>query len=404
MAHRGDLHGALLAAAAAEPRITLRPGFALASLAQTGEGVQVTSAGGETIAGRALVGADGLWSSVRQAVCPSMLPQFVGATATRAVIPAAEAGRLAAPVVGLWLTAGVHVVHYPVRAGAEIAVVVIASEDWQGRDWEAEADRTHLLARLGGFHAGLTEVLARVPQWRKWALYRLPPLPRWSAGRVTLMGDAAHPMLPYLAQGGVLALEDALVLGDCLDAHPGDEPGAFRDFEARRRRRAQRVQAMSLRQGRIYHLAPPLSWARDAVAAPHSRRRADGCATTGSTGGEVTVQLESAVIVSGSSLFFAGHFTRLCVCELCQRFGFGHKLKYVAARREENDPHRKWDRHNSLDAFRVPQIDCRTRRCCNDSITANAPSVIAEQGLSGGQLVPSGQNGNSQIAANADSS
>src|SRR5439155_16350196 len=160
VAHRGDLHGALLAAAAAEPRIALRPGFALASLAQTEEGVQATSSGGETVAGRALVGADGLWSSVRQAVCPSLLPQFVGATATRTVIPAAEAGRLAAPVVGLWLTPGVHVVHYPVRGGAEIAVVVIAREDWQGRDWEAEADRTLLLAQIGGFHASLTEVLA----------------------------------------------------------------------------------------------------------------------------------------------------------------------------------------------------------------------------------------------------
>jgi len=143
--------------------------------------------------------------------------------------------------------------------------VVIAGEDWQGREWEAEADRTRLLARMRGFHGGLTEVLARVPQWRKWALYRLPPLPRWSAGRIALLGDAAHPMLPYLAQGGVLALEDAVVLGDCLEAHPGDEAHALRAFEAKRRARAQRVQAMSLRQGRIYHLAPPLSWARDAA-------------------------------------------------------------------------------------------------------------------------------------------
>jgi len=264
-AHRGDLHGTLLAAATAEPRIALRPGFALAALEQTQVGVEATSAGGEAVAGRALVGADGLWSSVRQAVCPTPAPQFVGATATRAVIPAAQAGALRAPVVGLWLTPGVHVVHYPVRAGAEIAVVVIAGEDWRGREWEAEADRTLLLAQMRGFHTGLTEVLAGVPQWRKWALYRLPPLPRWSVGRIALLGDAAHPMLPYLAQGGVLALEDALVLGDCLEAHPGDEASAFRDFEAQRRARAQRVQAISLRQGRIYHLAPPLSWARSAV-------------------------------------------------------------------------------------------------------------------------------------------
>ena len=265
VAHRGDLHGTLLAAAAAEPRITLRPGFGLASLEQTQEGVEATSAGGEALAGRALVGADGLWSSVRQVVCPAPAPQFAGATATRAIIPAAQAGALRAPVVGLWLTPGVHVVHYPVRAGAEIAVVVIAGEDWQGREWEAEADRKRLLARMRGFHGGLTEVLARVPQWRKWALYRLPPLPRWSAGRIALLGDAAHPMLPYLAQGGVLALEDAVVLGDCLAAHPDDEASALRAFEAKRRARAQRVQAMSLRQGRIYHLAPPLSWARDAA-------------------------------------------------------------------------------------------------------------------------------------------
>jgi salicylate hydroxylase len=265
VAHRGDLHGALLAAATAEPHIALRAGFAVTSVESTGEGVQAGGARGEIVAGCALVGADGLWSSVRQVVCPSARPRFVGATATRAVITAANAGGLAASAVGLWLTPGVHVVHYPVRAGAEIAIVVIAREDWQGPDWESEADRALLLGQLREFHPGLTEVLAGVPQWRKWALYRLPPLRSWSAGRVVLMGDAAHPMLPYLAQGGVLALEDALMLAQCLEAHADDVPGAFAAFEASRRRRARRVQAMSLRQGRIYRLAPPLSWVRDAV-------------------------------------------------------------------------------------------------------------------------------------------
>jgi salicylate hydroxylase len=263
-AHRGDLHGALLAAAAAEPCIKLRTGFAVAAFAEQGGAVRASSAAGETVAGCALVGADGLWSRVRAGVCPSHEPIFAGATATRAVLKASDAGPLAAPAVGLWLTPGVHVVHYPVRRGSEVAVVVIAREDWRGRDWDAAADLDTLRGRLAGFHRSLADVLLAVTTWRKWALYRLSSLPRWTAGPVALLGDAAHPMLPYLAQGGVLALEDALVLGNLLGAPAGDEARAFARFETLRRSRAQRVQALSLRQGRLYHLPPPLSWVRNA--------------------------------------------------------------------------------------------------------------------------------------------
>jgi salicylate hydroxylase len=126
------------------------------------------------------------------------------------------------------------------------------------------ADLDTLRAHLSGFHRSLTDVLAPVAEWRKWALYRLDPLPRWTMGRVGLIGDAAHPMLPYLAQGGVLALEDALVLGSRLGDHVGEEARALSLFETERRRRVARVQALSLRQGRIYHLPPPLAWVRDA--------------------------------------------------------------------------------------------------------------------------------------------
>jgi salicylate hydroxylase len=263
-AHRGDLHGALLAAASTEPRITLRTSFAVAAFAEQDGAVRASSTAGETVAGCALVGADGLWSRVRAAVCPSREPTFAGATATRTVLKAADAGPLAAPAVGLWLTPGVHVVHYPVRRGSEVAVVVIARDDWRGREWDAVADLDTLRRHLAGFHRSLADVLAPVTTWRKWALYRVAPLPRWTMGRMALLGDAAHPMLPYLAQGGVLALEDALVLGGLLGTHAGDEMHAFALFEALRRKRAQRVQALSLRQGRLYHLPPPLSWARDA--------------------------------------------------------------------------------------------------------------------------------------------
>src|SRR4051812_22107982 len=111
VAHRADLHGALLAAASAASRVELRTGFALAAIRQSGEGIEVSSGDGRVVQGAALVGADGLWSRVRREVCPSLEPEFVGATATRAVMPASEAGRLAGAAVGLWLTTRVHVVH-----------------------------------------------------------------------------------------------------------------------------------------------------------------------------------------------------------------------------------------------------------------------------------------------------
>ena len=182
------------------------------------------------------------------------------------MIPAAQAGRLAIPAVGLWLNPQAHVVHYPVRGGSEIAVVVIAREAWQGREWDAEADAATLLAQLARFHPSLTSVLARrIRRWRKWALHTLPPLPAWTSGRVALLGDAAHPMLPYLAQGGALAMEDAAGAGRLPVRHPTTSRGGLERYALLRRDRARRVQAASVRQGRIYRLAPPLSYARDAV-------------------------------------------------------------------------------------------------------------------------------------------
>jgi salicylate hydroxylase len=273
VAHRGDLHAVLAAAAAAEPLIELRTGFEIASVAQTPDETTVTDSGGHHLRGPVLVGADGLWSTVRQVASPGSAPQPAGATAMRTVIPADQAGPLAASAVRLWLHRNAHIVHYPVRRGGEIAVVVIArdAEARQGRGWDAHVDPDQLRRRLAPFHASLVHALAPAPggdwTWRQWTLHTLPPLTRWTRGRVVLLGDAAHPMLPYLAQGGALALEDAVALADCVHHAGAKAPAALARFEALRAGRARRVQAASLRQGRIYHLAPPVSWARDAALA-----------------------------------------------------------------------------------------------------------------------------------------
>ena len=266
--HRGDLHRVLAEAATTEQLIEVRSGFEVASVTQPADEVGVEDAGGRAVSGSMLVGADGLWSAVRAALVPGAQPRSAGATATRTVIPAALAGALSPRSVGLWLCGHAHVVHYPVRAGAELAVTVIAREAWQDRTWDAEADAETLRRRLAPFHRRLTEVL--VPgggadhAWRKWALNTLPALPAWTHGRSVLIGDAAHPVLPYLAQGGALALEDAVTLAGC-GAVGADVRSALVAFQAQRALRARRVQAASRRQGRIYRMAAPFSWARDAV-------------------------------------------------------------------------------------------------------------------------------------------
>jgi salicylate hydroxylase len=233
---------------------------------QSAEEVEVQSEGGANEAGAVLIGADGLWSAVREAVAPGIVPEFAGASASRVVLPRDKAGRLAENAVGLWLSPTAHVVHYPVRGSAEIAAVVIAKENWQSRVWDAEADRGQLSVQLDAFDAELKRVLLGADGWRRWSLNRMPELPTWAKGRVALIGDAAHPMFPYLAQGGVLALEDAIVLAQLL-TEGGDDAVALSKFSEARRARARRVQEASRRNGWIYHLSGPMALARNAVMA-----------------------------------------------------------------------------------------------------------------------------------------
>lgn len=269
VAHRGDLQAALVAAVEAEPLVTVTLGFDVISCVAEGEAVDVHGANGATLRGAALIGADGVFSSVRRIALGAPAPVFAGRTAARAVIgeDALRAAGVEASLqsaVGVWLAPGAHVVHYPVRGGRDLAIVVIRHEEWQSESWSEPAERQPLLDLIAAqFAPRLVRLLEHAPEWRRWALFELPALPRWSTGRITLLGDAAHPTLPFLAQGGSLALEDAVTLAARILEAEGRIADAFLRYEAERRPRTTAVVAAARRNGQIYHLGGLAAQARN---------------------------------------------------------------------------------------------------------------------------------------------
>jgi salicylate hydroxylase len=260
--HRGDLQTVLVEAVRAHPGIDLHLGARVEHFTLTEAGVTISarSAQGEFAHhGAALIGADGLWSSLRRSLGHGREPRFAGHSAWRALAPAeAVVPELRAPAVNLWLGSRAHLVHYPVRGRNLVTVVAIIRDDWREAGWSAPAERAEILAR---YSAATWSATARPPaaprHWQKWALYDHAPLARWGTGAVTLLGDAAHPMLPYLAQGAAMAIEDAAVLAQRL-AETRDNPAdAMRRYERLRRSRTARAQRAARRNGMIYQLGGP---------------------------------------------------------------------------------------------------------------------------------------------------
>jgi salicylate hydroxylase len=264
--HRADLHAALLTTCRGLGAIDLRDGFEVTEVESISDGVIATGADGTKVEGSSLVAADGIWSSLRDRIAPHAGLRFSGATAWRGLLTRDQVSApFDEPNVGLWLGPRAHLVHYPVRGGKDVNVVAVVEGGSANKGWTLRAEPGALLPAFHRWASQAQALIESVETWRCWSLFRLKPLHRWANGRVALLGDAAHPVLPYLAQGAALAIEDAVALAASLKTCGGDPASAFPLYEKVRMRRAARVQAQAARFGRIYHLRGPAALARNFV-------------------------------------------------------------------------------------------------------------------------------------------
>ncbi len=249
VAHRADLLQMLLEAL---PAGTVQGDRRCTALHQDAEGVQVdfSTREGAAVSAKAdvVIGADGIHSVVRAAVAPAAEARFSGLCAFRCLVPAEEAPAMALrPVQTLWLGPGRHFVHYPISAGRLVNVVaIVPAEGWRNESWTAEGDVADMAAAFAGWDPRVLQLVHSARETRRWAFYDRSPLERWTDRRATLLGDAAHAMLPFFAQGAAQAVEDAVLLAECLRGADRDSaPAALQRYEALRRPRASEVQLMS---------------------------------------------------------------------------------------------------------------------------------------------------------------
>jgi len=270
--HRADLQRALADVAEDRSNVRLQLGSTVARVAVEGDCVAVgLKRGAATVEDRAdlLVGADGLRSRVRErlGLGDADKAAFTGRVAFRATVDSSLVdSRWTRPEVFLRLGPNAHLVHYPLRGGSVVNLVAVIEARWRSADndhpWDGEADRPALERAFARWSRSTQRLLATATNWRAWPLYGRPPIGAFSLGSIALVGDAAHPMAPFLAQGAAQAIEDAGALGGAF-SHMSGVPEALMAYSRFRVGRAARVQVEALRQGRIYHMSGPAALARD---------------------------------------------------------------------------------------------------------------------------------------------
>lgn len=252
--HRADIHGAFLKACEGSNLISLEKNRRVDDFADSGNGVTLTLDGGEKVEGRALIGCDGMWSKTREHIVGDGQPRVSGHIAYRAVLKRSEVpDDLWRPDVVLWAGPRTHFVHYPLRRGELYNLVAVFHSDHYEEGWNAEGSKDLLWKHFQGQVPEVMRMLERIETWRMWVLCDREPVKNWTKGNVTLLGDAAHPMLQYLAQGACMATEDAVVLADKVAAQPDNLPAAFAAYQNDRYLRTGRTQIMARVYGEFYH-------------------------------------------------------------------------------------------------------------------------------------------------------
>ena len=251
--YRVDLHHVLLDACRRSSRIALRPLQKVVGFRDDGKCVIVTTENGETHEGAALIGADGLWSRVRGELLNDGPPRVSGHIAYRAVLPIDDVpSEWRPPSIVLWGGAKHHFVHYPLHRGDIVNLVAVFHGNRYEEGWDTYGDPSELTRFFAHAHPQVKAMLAKINAWKMWVLCDREPVSNWSRGRVTLLGDAAHPMLQYLAQGAAMAMEDAYVLANEVAA-TRDLETAFVNYQKQRYLRTGRVQLTARFFGEIYH-------------------------------------------------------------------------------------------------------------------------------------------------------